>query len=284
MEGLLVIDKPAGMTSHDVVAVCRRALNERRIGHAGTLDPGATGVLVVGVGRATRLLRFVEAAEKEYRATAVFGLTTTTLDAGGDVVARTDASALTEQHVRDALPTFAGEIVQVPPMVSAVKVGGEALYRKARRGEEVDRVPRRVSVEVLELESFQTGEVARASLFIRCSRGTYVRSLVADLGDAVGTGAHVGALRRLAVGRFSADGAIALDGISASELRPMEDAVAGYPRRSVDADGARALVHGKALEPAGIDGVYAVFGPDGLVAMAEDRGEEARSLCVLTQG
>jgi len=284
VDGLLVIDKPAGMTSHDVVAICRRALNERRIGHAGTLDPSATGVLVVGVGRATRLLRFVEAGEKEYRATAVFGITTTTLDADGDEVARVDASSLTEQHVRDALPTFTGEIMQVPPMVSAVKVGGEALYKKARRGEDVDREPRRVTVSGLDVESFETGQAARATLRIRCSRGTYVRSLVADLGEEVGMGAHVGTLRRLAVGTFTAADAIGIDEVSTASLRPMDLAVSGYPRRTVDADGARALVHGKAVEPAGIDGVYAVFGPDGLVAMAEDRGEEARSLCVLTQG
>jgi tRNA pseudouridine55 synthase len=169
-------------------------------------------------------------------------------------------------------------------MVSAVKVGGEALYRKAMRGEDIAREPREVSVGLLEMESFEPGVEAKATLRIRCSRGTYVRSLVADLGDAVGTGAHVGDLRRLAVGTFAIEAAIGLDAIAPAALRPMDDAVAGYPRRSVDDDGARALVHGKALEPAGIDGVYAVFGPDGLVAMAEDRGEEARSLCVLTQG
>ena len=284
MNGLLVIDKPAGMTSHDVVAICRRALNERRVGHAGTLDPGATGVLVIGVGRATRLLRFIEAGEKEYHATAIFGVTTTTLDADGDVVAHADASSLSEQHVRDALPGFTGDITQVPPMVSAVKIGGEALYRKARRGEEVEREPRRVTVGLLEMESFEPGEEARATFRITCSRGTYVRSLVADLGEVVGTGAHVAALRRLAVGSFTVVGAIGMDEISPVAMRPMDEAVSGYPRRSVDVDGARALMHGKAIEPAGIDGVYAVFGPDGLVAMAEDRGEEARSLCVLTQG
>ena len=284
LDGLLVIDKPAGMTSHDVVAICRRALGERRVGHAGTLDPGATGVLVVGVGRATRLLRFVEAGEKEYRATAVFGITTTTLDADGDEVARADATSLTEQHVRSALPRFSGDITQVPPMVSAVKVGGEALYRKAWRGEEVEREPRSVSVSMLELEAFESGAIARATLHVRCSRGTYVRSLVSDIGDAVGTGAHVETLRRLAVGSFRVEDAIPIEGIATTALRPMDEAVSGYPRRSVDTDAARALMHGKALEAAGIDGVYAVFGPDGLVAMAEDRGEEARSLCVLTQG
>ena len=284
MNGLLVIDKPAGMTSHDVVAACRRVLGERRIGHAGTLDPPATGVLVVGVGRATRLLRFVEDSEKEYRTDALFGATTTTLDAEGDVTTETDASGLTEDGVRRGLPSFVGDIDQIPPMVSAVKVGGEPLYRKARRGEDVTRAPRRVRVDQLELEAFEPGARARATLRIRCSRGTYVRSLVADLGDAVGTGAHVATLRRLRVGPFSEQTSIPLTAVSLSALRPMDEAVAGYPRRSVDEEGARALIHGKPLAAGGIDGVYAVYGPDGLLAMVEDRGEEARSLCVLTQG
>jgi tRNA pseudouridine55 synthase len=284
MNGLLVIDKPAGMTSHDVVAACRRVLGERRVGHAGTLDPPATGVLVVGVGRATRLLRFVEDTEKEYRTDALFGVTTTTLDAEGDRTAETDASSLTEERVRAALPAFIGEIDQVPPMVSAIKVGGEPLYRKARRGEEVERAPRRVRVKVIELESFTPGARAQATLRIRCSRGTYVRSLVSDIGEAVGTGAHVATLRRLRVGPFGEETAIPLAGISADALRPMDEAVAGYPRRSVDEEGARALVHGKPLVAGGIDGVYAIYGANGLLAMAEDRGEEARSLCVLTQG
>lgn len=284
VNGLLVIDKPAGMTSHDVVAACRRVLGERRVGHAGTLDPAATGVLVVGVGRATRLLRFVEDSEKEYRTEATFGVSTTTLDAEGDVTAEADASALTEERVRSAMPAFVGDIDQIPPMVSAVKVGGEPLYRKARRGEVIARAPRSVRVEQLELEAFAPGTRARATLRIRCSRGTYVRSLVADLGDAVGTGGHVTTLRRLRVGSFSEQTAISLAEVSAQALRPMDDAVAGYPRRSVDEEGARALVHGKPLAAGGIDGIYAVYGPNGLLAMAEDRGEEARSLCVLTQG
>ena len=284
MNGLLVIDKPGRMTSHDVVAVCRRVLGERRVGHAGTLDPPATGVLVVGVGKATRLLRFVEDSEKEYRAEAIFGVTTTTLDAEGDVTAEADASALTEDRVRSAMSTFVGDIDQIPPMVSAVKVGGEPLYRKARRGEDVERAPRRVHVEQIELEGFAPGEHPRAMLRISCSRGTYVRSLVADLGDAVGMGAHVATLRRLRVGAFSEQAAIPLTDVSADALLPMEEAVGGYPRRSVDEEGARALIHGKRLAAGGIDGVYAVYGPNGLLAMVEDRGEEARSLCVLTPG
>lgn len=284
MNGLLVIDKQAGMTSHDVVAMCRRILGERRVGHAGTLDPGATGVLVVGVGRATRLLRFVEDAEKEYVTEAVFGMTTTTLDAQGDVISEEDASRLSEDGVGKVLSRFVGDIDQVPPMVSAIKIGGEALYKKARRGEDVAREPRRVRVDELVLEAFERGERARARFRVLCSKGTYIRSLIADIGEAVGVGAHVSALRRTRVGAFTDSEAIPVSDVSEKALRPMEAAVAGYPRRSVDEAGARALVHGKPLEPGGIDGVYAVYGPDGLLAMAEDREGEARSLCVLMQG
>ncbi|HEV2686741.1 MAG TPA: tRNA pseudouridine(55) synthase TruB [Actinomycetota bacterium] len=284
MNGLLVIDKQAGMTSHDVVAMCRRILGERRVGHAGTLDPGATGVLVLGVGRATRLLRFVEDAEKEYVAEAIFGSTTSTLDAEGDVISETDASRLSEADVRAVIPRFVGEIDQVPPMVSAIKVGGEALYKKARRGEDVERPARRVRIDGLDLESFEAGPRAMGTFHVRCSRGTYIRSLVADIGEAVGVGGHISALRRTRVGTFTEVEAIPLSDVSEKALRPMESAVAGYPRRSVDEAGARALVHGKPLEPGGIDGVYAVYGPQGLLAMAEDREGEARSLCVLTQG
>jgi tRNA pseudouridine55 synthase len=284
MNGLLVIDKQAGMTSHDAVAICRRTLDERRVGHAGTLDPAATGVLVVGVGRATRLLRFVEESEKEYIATAEFGVTTTTLDAQGDIVSERDATMLTENDLREALPSFVGDLDQVPPMVSAIKVGGEALYKKARRGEQIERPARRVHVAELSVMAFQGAARARATLRVRCSRGTYIRSLVADLGEAVGVGAHVASLRRTRVGAFSVEDAIRVQDVIPQALRPMEQAVAGYPRRSVDEADALAFVHGKPLAPFGISGAYAVYGPDGLLAMAEDREGEARSLCVLKQG
>lgn len=283
LNGILVVDKPAGITSHDVVDRLRRALGVRRIGHAGTLDPPATGVLVVGVGRATRLLRFLEVHDKEYRAEVVFGATTTTQDASGDIVAVRDASALDAAAVEGALAGFVGEIEQVPPMVSALKVGGERLYRKARRGEEVERAPRRVTVHEARIEAFEPGSRPRATIRVRCSKGTYVRALAADLGAALGAGAHLAALRRTAVGPYREDQAIALEAAGASSLRPMADAVAGYPRREVDAAGARALARGEPLAAAGIGVPYAVFGPDGLVAMAEDRGEEARSLCVVAE-
>jgi tRNA pseudouridine55 synthase len=284
VNGFLVVDKPGAMTSHDVIARCRRALGERRVGHAGTLDPMATGILVVGVGRATRLLRFLEDLDKEYVAGVTFGATTTTQDADGDVLDVIDASGLDAAAVEAALAPLRGDIEQVPPMVSAVKIGGERLYRKARRGEEIERPARRVTVHELSLLDFEPGERARATLRVRCSKGTYVRTIAADTGAAAGTGAHLHSLRRTRVGPHRAEDAVALDDVAPGALRAMEDAVAGYPRRDVDADGARALVQGKALARAGIDGPYAVFGPDGLVAMAEDvrEREEARSLCVVT--
>lgn len=283
MNGILVVDKPAGPTSHDVVAQCRRALGVRRIGHAGTLDPPATGVLVLGVGRATRLLRFLEAGEKEYVADVVFGASTTTQDAAGDVLDERDASAVTEAVVGAVLDRFRGAIEQRPPMVSAVKVGGERLYRKARRGEDVERPARTVTIHELELISFDPGVRARARLRVVCSKGTYIRTLGADIGEALGVGAHVGALRRTRVGAFGEDEAVVPDAVGGASLRPMDHAVGRYPRRDVDADAVRALLHGKPLAAAGIDGPYAIFGPGGLVAMAEDRGDEARSLCVVAE-
>ncbi len=276
MNGLLVVDKPAGMTSHDVVARCRRVLGERKIGHAGTLDPGATGILVLGIGRATRLLQFLEAHDKTYRATVVLGVETSTLDADGEVVATADASAVTAADLQAVLPEFRGAIQQIPPMVSAIKVGGEALYKKARRGEEVERAPRPVTIHELEMESFEP-----LTLRVRCSKGTYIRTLVADIGRALGVGAHVGTLRRLASGPHGEADATPLDRVTAESVRPMDQAVAGLPRRDVPAPTARAFAQGKRIGAAGIVGSYAVFGPDGLLGVAQDTDDGARSICVL---
>jgi tRNA pseudouridine55 synthase len=281
VDGILVVDKPAGMTSHDVIAIVRRRLNERRVGHAGTLDPDATGVLVLGVGRATRLLRFIEIHEKEYETDVTFGAETTTQDASGDVVAEMDASALTRDDVERAAASMVGEIEQVPPMVSAVKVGGERLYRKARRGEEVERAARRVVVHALDVESFAPGKRASARLRVRCSRGTYVRTLAHDLGRALDVGGHVATLRRVRVGQFVGDGAVAPSAAAATDLRPIMDAIAGYPRRDVTIEEATTVVHGKPLPAFGVEGPYAVVSPDGLISMSEDRGEESRPICVV---
>jgi len=281
VDGILVVDKPSGMTSHDVIAIVRRRLGERRVGHAGTLDPDATGVLVLGVGRATRLLRFIEIHEKEYEAEMTFGAETTTQDAAGAVVAESDASTITREDVERASASFVGEISQVPPMVSAVKVGGERLYRKARRGEEVERAPRRVVVHALDVESFTPGERASARVRVRCSRGTYVRTLAHDIGRALGAGGHVATLRRVRVGPFVVAGAVAPTAVADTDLRPVLDAVEGYPRRDVTVEEATTVAHGKRLPAFGIGGPYAIISPDGLVAMSEDREDESRPICVV---
>lgn len=276
-----MVDKPAGMTSHDVVSIVRKKLGEKRVGHAGTLDPDATGVLVLGLGRATRLMRFIEIHEKEYVADVILGEETSTQDASGEVLATADAGALTRADVERAVAAFVGEIEQVPPMVSAVKVGGERLYKKARRGEEVERAPRRVVVHEIAVDDFTPGSRARARLRVRASRGTYIRTLAHDIGRALGFGGHVATLRRARVGAFGEPTAVPLDGISPDVVLPIAHAVAGYPSHQVGEQEARAIVHGKSLPAFGVQGPYAVFGPDGLISMSEDRGEESRPICVV---
>ena len=202
--GFVVVDKPAGMTSHDVVGRLRRRFNERRVGHSGTLDPDATGVLLVAIGNATRLLQFFGNLPKTYTGEVVFGTATTTLDASGEVVATSDMSTLTIERVREASRRFVGDIMQVPPMVSAVKVDGRRLHEIAREGGEVEREPRQVTVHryvVLdEVERFDGNPIV--SIEVTCSSGTYIRTLAADLGAALGGVAHLRNLRRRAIGDF----------------------------------------------------------------------------------
>jgi tRNA pseudouridine55 synthase len=244
-----VIDKPAGMTSHDVVDHVRRKMDTKKVGHAGTLDPDATGVLVIGVGRATRLLRYAQMGDKRYLATASFGSTTSTQDASGEVL-ETNEVRFTQPELEEVLKDFTGDIEQIPPMVSAVKVGGERLYKKARRGEEVERAPRRVTIGALQLLELKldTPHGVLATLDITCSGGTYIRTLVHDIGQRLGCGAHLSELRRTASGPFSEDQAVPLSEIDPGRLRPMREAVALLPSLSVDGDRARAVVHGRPLD------------------------------------
>lgn len=246
--GVLVVDKPAGWTSHDVVARCRKLLGTRKVGHSGTLDPGATGVLVLGVGAATRLLRYLTPLPKAYEATVRFGIETTTLDAEGDETARHDMSGLTAPEVAAAATAFVGDIDQVPPMVSAVKVGGRRLHELAREGIEVDRAARRVTVSRFDLTPSDDPLSYRA--VVECSSGTYVRSLAADLGHALGGGAHLTTLRRTAVGGFDLDDAVPLDSVDVAALLPLTAAVAGLASVRVDDDTAASVRVGKVL-PAG---------------------------------
>jgi tRNA pseudouridine55 synthase len=287
VDGVLVCDKPAGMTSHDVVARVRRLAGQRRVGHGGTLDPPATGVLVLALGRATRLLPFLPTEPKRYLARIAFGAETDTLDAAGTVTATADTGDLAEPRLRAALAGFVGPQLQVPPMVSAVKVAGERLYAKARRGETVERAARPIVVHELELLELTPGERPLATVAVTCSGGTYVRSLAADLGRALGTLAHLASLRRTAVGRFTEADAHTLEDLAgpgrlaAAVLDPAA-AMATSAVRALTPDEAAALATGRPLDPSGRADPVAAIGPDGrLVAVIQDSAGRARPKVVL---
>lgn len=249
MDGVLVIDKPAGMTSHDVVDVVRKRFRMKKVGHAGTLDPDATGVLIVGLGRATRFLSYAEQVPKSYRAVARFGSTTTTQDASGEVLV-TRPAEFTRVQLEEVLVGFRGEISQVPPMVSAVKVGGERLYKKARRGEEVERPARVVTIHELKLVVFADGDPPEATFEVTCSAGTYIRTLVHDIGEVLGSGAHLATLRRTSAGGFTQDDATPLEALSESEVLPLAETVRSLPRIELDDGDASLVANGRALDAA----------------------------------
>jgi tRNA pseudouridine55 synthase len=284
VDGILVIDKPAGMTSHDVVDRVRKSLGTRKVGHAGTLDPDATGLLVIGVGRATRLLSYAQGTSKRYRAVARFGITTTTQDSSGEVTSDRPAR-ITEADLKGVLDDFTGELKQVPPMVSAVKVGGERLYKKARRGEEVERAPRVVTVYGLAVIDFNpTGPTA--TLDIACSAGTYVRTLVHDIGESLGCGAHLAALRRTENAGFTIDDALNLEDVDAHRLRPSSDAVRSLRTIEVEESDARLVASGRPLTavPDVADGESVALTRSGAVlAVYRREGETMRADRVLVR-
>lgn len=284
-DGYLVVDKPAGLTSHDVVARARRLVGERRIGHAGTLDPDATGVLVLGVGRATRLLRYVGELDKTYVGEIVLGTETTTLDASGEVVATYDMASVTPDDVAAAAESFLGKIRQVPPMVSAVKVGGRRLHELARAGQEVERPDREVEVFAFGIEPTDEAGVYRAR--VRCSSGTYVRTLAADLGRGLGGGAHLRALRREAIGPFVVEAAVALEAITPALVRPPAGLVGHLARSQVPARLIGAIQHGARIDAAALGvegpGPFALFADDVLLAVYERRGEQLKASVVLAE-
>ena len=279
-DGLLVVDKPGGWTSHDVVARCRRLAGTRKVGHAGTLDPMATGVLVLGVGRATRLLGHLALTDKAYDATVRLGVTTVTDDAEGEVVTERDASAVTDEAVRAGLRALTGALSQVPSAVSAVKVDGVRSYARVRAGEQVELAARSVVVSRFDLVARRGDELDVA---VECTSGTYVRALARDLGAALGVGAHLTALRRTRVGPFDLDRARTLEQHAESlALVPLDDAVAAsFARRELDPDEAVALSYGKRLAPTGAAGTLGAFAPDGrCIALVEDRDGAARPVVV----
>jgi tRNA pseudouridine55 synthase len=290
-DGLIVVDKPAGMTSHDVVARIRRLAKTRRVGHGGTLDPMATGVLIIGVNRATRLLTYVIGATKSYTATIRLGQSTITDDAEGDVTARASTAGVTDEAVRAGLVAQTGAIEQVPSAVSAIKINGQRAYKRVRDGEEVDIPARRVTVsrlDVLGIRRPQDADVVDVDVDVACSSGTYIRAIARDLGRSLGVGGHLTALRRTAVG-----GLTLAESSTLAELQdrapdvvglPMADAARRtFPERVATAEEARILGHGGPLDGVGIEGPYAVFDPAGvLIAVVSERDGRARAEIVLT--
>ncbi len=276
--GLVVVDKEAGWTSHDVVARCRRIFGQRRVGHAGTLDPDATGVLLVGLGRATRLLRFLTLLPKTYTADIVLGAATSTLDASGEVTAAYDMTSVTAGMVRDAATTLTGDIEQVPPMVSAVKVGGRRLHELARQGVEVERAARPVTVSRFDtVPDPERPGVYRAE--IECSSGTYVRVLAADLGVALGGGAHVANLRRTRIGSFGGPDLRPLAGIGPDAVLTPAQALRDLDSLTADAAARDAVGNGLPLERVALaaagDGPWAVLDERGsLLAVYEATGTD----------
>jgi tRNA pseudouridine55 synthase len=277
--GLVIVDKPGGMTSHDVVTRVRRLAGTRRVGHAGTLDPMATGVLVVAVNRATRLLGHLTLTDKRYDATIRLGASTTTDDVEGEVLASRSTEAVTEDAVREALGAFQGEIDQVPSSVSAIKVKGKRAYDRVRAGEQVDLPPRRVTIHALDVTGLDLPDVR---ISVHCSTGTYIRAIARDLGAALHVGGHLTALRRTAVGPFTLDEARTLDHLTEHfSLTPIGEAVrASFPARDLDDEQAAHVRVGRPLDLA-LEGRTAVFAPDGeFLALYEPGDTDARAVAV----
>lgn len=285
--GIVVVDKPPGMTSHDVVGRCRRIFSTRRVGHAGTLDPMATGVLVIGVERATKILGLLTATAKSYTATIRLGQSTSTDDAEGELVHSVAARHLTDDAIESAVGALRGDIEQVPSTVSAIKVDGKRAYRLAREGQTVELKARPVRIDRFEVCDIRPGpgDVVDLDVEVDCSSGTYVRALARDLGDALGVGGHLTALRRTSVGRFGLDQAYRLDELTEHPRLSYsldEACLLIFPRRELSAEEAEATGNGRSLEPAGIDGIYAACDPDGRVmALLRDEGSRTKPVVVI---
>ncbi|MGV0432513.1 tRNA pseudouridine(55) synthase TruB [Corynebacterium sp. 20_84] len=283
--GVVVVDKPAGVTSHDVVAKLRRFFGTRKVGHAGTLDPMATGVLVAGIERGTKLLAHLVADEKIYSATIRLGASTSTDDAEGDILTETDASHITDDQIMAQVAALTGEIMQVPSKVSAIKIDGKRAHELVREGKEVEIPPRPVTIF-----SFDVSAIRREGTFVdidarvHCSSGTYIRSLARDMGEALGVGGHLTALRREVSGPFTLEHARTLDELednAALSLTLDEALTTAWPVLEVTADEYAALAMGKWLEPRGLAGVHAAVGPDGrAVALVKEKGKRLSTIFV----
>jgi tRNA pseudouridine55 synthase len=284
--GIVVVDKPAGMTSHDVVGRCRRIFGTRKVGHAGTLDPMATGVLVVGIERATKILGLLTATDKSYAATIRLGQTTSTEDAEGELLQAVSAVDVTEEQIAAAVAELRGEIDQVPSAVSAIKVDGKRAYRLVREGQVVELAPRRVRIDRFEVAAVRRdGDLVDVDVEVDCSSGTYIRALARDVGAALGVGGHLIALRRTRVGGFGLDLARTLDELSERpELSYSLDeaCLRSFPRRDLTDSETEDTRHGRPLRPAGIDGTYAATAAEGqVIALLTDQVNRTKPVVVL---
>lgn len=288
--GIVVVDKPAGMTSHDVVSRCRRVFGTRKVGHAGTLDPMATGVLVIGIERATKILGLITATEKSYAATIRLGRSTTTDDAEGEVLQDIPADGVTDDAIRTGVAALRGEISQRPSSVSAIKVDGKRAYQLAREGEQVELAARSVRVdrfEVLAVRRSPGGVDGFLDLDVEvdCSSGTYIRALARDLGAGLGVGGHLTALRRTRVGGYGLDHARTLEELADRPTLSYtldEACLAAFPRRDITDAQAVDAAHGRPLPAAGIDGVYAATDSTSrVIALLQDRGSRTGSVVVI---
>ncbi len=281
LNGILLIDKPEGYTSHDVVAKLRGILRERRIGHSGTLDPMATGLLLVFVGRATRAVEFAESDVKRYRASIRLGLETDTLDTTGKVLSERDASAVTSEDLGNILNSFRGEQEQIPPMYSALKQNGKKLYELAREGKTAERKARKINISLLELVGVD--DKGDFILDVECSKGTYIRSLCADIGEALGCGACMSALRRTNVGAFSVTNASVLEGLerdkAVSLMFGVESIFGQHEKVTVTASKERVVRNGGTFDCEIEDGVYRIYAKSGeFLALYEMKSGRAKSI------
>jgi tRNA pseudouridine55 synthase len=284
--GLVIVDKPAGLTSHDVVARCRRIFSTRKVGHAGTLDPMATGVLVIGVGRATKILGLLADTSKSYAATVRLGQSTSTEDAEGTVLQQVSAQDVTDEAIAAAIVGLRGDIEQVPSAVSAVKVGGRRAYQLAREGHTVELAARPVRIDRFEMLAVRRhGQLVDVDVEVDCSSGTYIRALARDIGDTLAVGGHLIALRRTRVGRFGLDEARSLDDVAEQPRLnfTLDDAcLLVFPHRRLSVEEAESASNGRALTAAGIDGVYAAHSADGqVIALLRDDDPRTRSVVVI---
>ena len=284
--GLVIVDKPAGLTSHDVVGRCRRLFGTRRVGHAGTLDPMATGVLVIGIERATKILGLITETSKSYAATMRLGQSTSTEDAEGDITQQISAHDVTDDAIEAAIAGLRGDIAQIPSAVSAIKVDGQRAYRLVREGHVVELAARPVRIDRFEMLAVRRhDELVDVDVVVDCSSGTYIRALARDIGAALAVGGHLTALRRTRVGRFGIDRARTLDELTEEPTLSLtldEACMEVFSHRQVTDDEADAVANGRALSPAGIDGVYAAHTVDGrVIALLRDEGSRTKSVVVI---